>query len=150
MRAATISFAEFQVRLLFEDGYYLGCDFYSNKYGIQNWSDSVPITVVRENFGIKNFRMHSGVWNLNTQNIFYSELLTVRKKMCERVPARCTWWTVSSTARNCKLSVCPESVVSCSYNLEFAMLILTYFKPKDGLPNPKGPCLCRFHCKWLL
>ena len=35
MRAATISLAELQVRLLFEGGYYSGCGFYSNKYGIQ-------------------------------------------------------------------------------------------------------------------
>ena len=33
-RAATISFTEFQVQLLFEGGYYSGCGFYSNKYGI--------------------------------------------------------------------------------------------------------------------
>ena len=32
-RAATISLAELQVRLLFEGGYYSGCGFYSNKYG---------------------------------------------------------------------------------------------------------------------
>ena len=31
-RAATISFAELQVRLLFKRGYYSGCGFYSNKY----------------------------------------------------------------------------------------------------------------------
>ena len=34
MRAATISFAELQVWLLFEGGYYSRCGFYSNKYGI--------------------------------------------------------------------------------------------------------------------
>ena len=34
MRAATISLTEFQVWLLFEGGYYSGCGFYSNKYGI--------------------------------------------------------------------------------------------------------------------
>ena len=34
MHAATISFSEFQVWLLFEDGHYSGCGFYSNKYGI--------------------------------------------------------------------------------------------------------------------
>ena len=33
-RAATISLAKLQVRLLFEGGYYSGCGFYSNKYGI--------------------------------------------------------------------------------------------------------------------
>ena len=32
-RAATISLAELQVRLLFEGGYYSGCGFFSNKYG---------------------------------------------------------------------------------------------------------------------
>ena len=32
-RTATISFAELQVRLLYEGGYYSGCGFYSNKYG---------------------------------------------------------------------------------------------------------------------
>ena len=37
MRAATISFAELQVRLLFEGGYYSGCGFYSNKYGTQEF-----------------------------------------------------------------------------------------------------------------
>ena len=31
---ATISFIEFQVRLLFEGGYYSGCGFYQNKYGM--------------------------------------------------------------------------------------------------------------------
>ena len=33
-RAATISLAELQVQLLFKDGYYSECGFYSNKYGI--------------------------------------------------------------------------------------------------------------------
>ena len=33
-----------------------------------------------------------------------------------------------------------EIVATCSYTyLEFAMLNLTYFKPKNDLPNPKGP-----------
>ena len=36
-RAATISLAELQVRLLFEGGYYSRCGFYSNKYGIYNY-----------------------------------------------------------------------------------------------------------------
>ena len=35
-RAAIISFAELNVRLLFEGGYYSGCSFYSNKYGSCN------------------------------------------------------------------------------------------------------------------
>ena len=35
-RAATISFTELQVRLLFEGGYYSRCGFYSNKYGNRN------------------------------------------------------------------------------------------------------------------
>ena len=34
LRVATISFAELQVWLLFEGGYYLGYGFYSNKYDI--------------------------------------------------------------------------------------------------------------------
>ena len=34
MHAAAISFAELQVRLLFEGGYNLGCSFYSNKYSL--------------------------------------------------------------------------------------------------------------------
>ena len=33
LRVATLSFAGLHVRLLFEGGYYLGCGFYSNKYG---------------------------------------------------------------------------------------------------------------------
>ena len=33
-RAATISFTELQVWLLFEGGYYSRCSFYSNKYGM--------------------------------------------------------------------------------------------------------------------
>ena len=35
LSAATISLAKLQVRLLFEGGYYSGCGFYSNKYGMQ-------------------------------------------------------------------------------------------------------------------
>ena len=37
LRAATISFAELQVRLLFEDSYYWGCCFVSNKYSNYNF-----------------------------------------------------------------------------------------------------------------
>ena len=33
-RAALISLSSLEMRLLFEGGYYLGCSFYSNKYGI--------------------------------------------------------------------------------------------------------------------
>ena len=39
-RAALISLSSLKVRLLFEGGYYSGCGFYSNKYGmcIQHWN----------------------------------------------------------------------------------------------------------------
>ena len=74
--------------------------------------------------------------------MFYSEIFTIRKNcinVCQRTPH------IASTIRNRKVikKVSPR----CSYILEFAMLILTYFKPKDNLPNPKGPCRCRFHGK---
>ena len=44
-RAATISFAELQVRLLFKGGYYSRCGFYSNIYGI------IVITIVELGMG---------------------------------------------------------------------------------------------------
>ena len=60
--------------------------------------------------------------------MFYSKIFTVRKNHSNA--AR----TVHSQARNRN----QESITTCSYNLEFTMLILNYFKPKDGLPNSKG------------
>ena len=47
-RAATISLAELQLQLLFEGGYYSGCGFYSNKYGIccSNYSATCKFTLV--------------------------------------------------------------------------------------------------------
>ena len=68
--------------------------------------------------------------------MFYSEIFTVRKYHTNACVPACA-------AHGQFKKVSPH----CSYNLEFAMLILTYFKPKDGLPNHKGPCRCRFHCK---
>ena len=41
-RAATISLVKLQVRLLFEGGYYSGCGFYLNKYGITSIRQSLP------------------------------------------------------------------------------------------------------------
>ena len=44
MHAATISFTELQVRLLFKGGYYLVCGFYLNKYGMSSYGGSASIT----------------------------------------------------------------------------------------------------------
>ena len=46
-RAATISLAELQVRLLFKGGYYSGCSFYSNKY------DTCSYKVFKFHWGIE-------------------------------------------------------------------------------------------------
>ena len=52
---------------------------------------------------------------LNTQNMFYSEIFTVRKN---RGPHSGSYQESVATLYN--------------YNLEFTVLILTYFKLKDG------------------
>ena len=51
-RAATISLVDLQVRLLFEGGYYSGCGFYSNKYGIYHVhvdDDSLVLSLTERN-----------------------------------------------------------------------------------------------------
>ena len=43
---------------------------------------------------------------------------------------------------DCMQSINPnqESITTCSCN-KFSVSLLSYFKPKDGLPTPKGPLL---------
>ena len=60
------------------------------------------IIIVWENFSVKNFRMQSGVRKLNTPNMFYSEIFTVRKNhvyMRKHVPA-CTTYGQCSIIRH--------------------------------------------------
>ena len=92
------------------------------------------ITIVQENFGIKNFS--DAKWCLKIkyskyvlqQNIHGQKKLRKRTQTC--ASTRSAWAVIKKVSSR------------CSYNLEFAMLILTYFKPMDGLPNHKGPCHC--------
>ena len=65
--------------------------------------------------------------------MFYSEIFMARKNHANaREQGQCSiiWHVIANYQ---------ESVATCSYSLEFVTLILTYFKPKDDLPNPKGP-----------
>ena len=71
--------------------------------------------------------MCSDVQQLNTWNMFYSEIFTVRKIAHARTHC------MQSQSRKCH-----HNYVATTTWLEFAMLILTYFKPNDGLPNPKA------------
>ena len=49
-RAATISFTELHLRLLFKGGYYSRCDFYSNKYGNATFFVSIICTTIHMKF----------------------------------------------------------------------------------------------------
>ena len=81
--------------------------------------------------------MQSGIRKLNTQNMFYSEIFKDRKNHAnasQRMPHMGSYQVKKVSPRY-------------SYNLKFTVLILTYFKAMDGLPNHKGPCRCQFHRK---